>query len=95
MKQVLWISRHRMTPEQLEDLEAVLQDSVTLIPWTDTVQEVEELLPLVAQSDAVAAVLPTVTVPPFTVTSLGNGSEAVQVTSPDIVMPIWSRRAAV
>lgn len=58
MKQVLWISRHRMTPEQLEDLEAVLQDSVTLLPWTDTVREVEELLPLVAQSDAVAAVLP-------------------------------------
>ena len=43
MKQVLWISRHRMTPEQLEDLEAVLQDSVTLLPWTDTVREVEEI----------------------------------------------------
>lgn len=58
MKQVLWISRHQMTPEQRADLEAVLRDEVTLIPWTDTVQQVEELLPLVEQSDAVAAVLP-------------------------------------
>lgn len=58
MKQVLWISRHQMTPEQLTDLEAVLKDEITLLPWPDTVQQVDELLPLVAQSDAVAAVLP-------------------------------------
>ena len=58
MKKVLWISRHQMTLEQLEDLETVLLDEVTLIPWTDTVQRVEDLLPLVLQSYAVAAVLP-------------------------------------
>lgn len=58
MKQVLWISRHQMTKAQKEDLEKVLGDTVTLLPWTDTVRQVEALLPLVEQADVVAAVLP-------------------------------------
>lgn len=58
MKRVLWISRHQMTREQREDLEEVLGDTVALVPWTDTVHQIEALLPMVIQADAVAAVLP-------------------------------------
>lgn len=58
MKRVLWISRHKMTREQREDLEEVLGDTVALVPWTDTVHQIEVLLPMVIQADAVAAVLP-------------------------------------
>ena len=58
MKRVLWISRHQMTREQREDLEEVLGDTVALVPWTDTVHQIEVLLPMVIQADAVAAVLP-------------------------------------
>lgn len=59
MKRVLWISRHQMTAPQLVDLESVLGDTVELLPWTDTVEHVEKLLPQVEAADAVAAVLPT------------------------------------
>lgn len=59
MKRVLWISRHQMTGPQLADLETVLGDTVELLPWTDTVERVEVLLPQVEAADAVAAVLPT------------------------------------
>ena len=38
MKQVLWVSRHEMTPQQLADLERALGDSVELRPWPDTVR---------------------------------------------------------
>lgn len=58
MKRVLWISRHQMTPFQRQDLETALGDRVELLPWTDTVDTAEELLPALAQADAVAAVLP-------------------------------------
>ena len=58
MKRVLWISRHQMTREQRQDLEEVLGDTVALVPWTDTVHQIEVLLPMVIQADAVAAVLP-------------------------------------
>ena len=58
MKRVLWISRHQMTREQREDLEEILGDTVVLVPWTDTVHQIEALLPMVIQADAVAAVLP-------------------------------------
>lgn len=58
MKRVLWISRHQMTREQRGDLEEVLGDTVALVLWTDTVHQIEALLPMVIQADAVAAVLP-------------------------------------
>ena len=58
MKRVLWIPRHQMTREQREDLEELLGDTVALVPWTDTVHQIEVLLPMVIQADAVAAVLP-------------------------------------
>ncbi len=58
MKRVLWISRHQMTSDQRYDLEQVLGDQVVLIRWTETVETVSTLIPLVEQADVVAAVLP-------------------------------------
>ena len=58
MKRVLWISRHEMTPEQFQDLERVMGEPVTLLPWRETVSRASELLPLMDQCDAIAAVLP-------------------------------------
>ena len=58
MKQVLWISRHQMTPAQRADLERVLRDSVQLTCWTQTVRDLTQLIPAIQAADAVAAVLP-------------------------------------
>jgi hypothetical protein len=58
IKQVLWISRHTMTPDQKRDLDRALGDETTLLPWRDSVRAVQDLAPLVARADAVAAVLP-------------------------------------
>jgi len=58
MKQVLWVSRHEMTPQQLADLERALGDSVELRPWPDTVRFAGELAAPLKTADAVAAVLP-------------------------------------
>ena len=59
MKNVLWISRHRMTAEQLADLERAMGGSVRLTTWPDTVEDLNRLAPAVAATDAVCAVLPT------------------------------------
>lgn len=58
MKTVLWISRHHMTTEQMEDLERVVGDKVELIQWDHTITDVEEIKPILEIVDAVAAVLP-------------------------------------
>ena len=58
MKQVLWISRHEMTPSQLQDLERVMGGAVQLTPWRDTVRSLAALQPAIDRADAVAAVLP-------------------------------------
>lgn len=58
MKTVLWISRHEMTADQRADLERIMGGEVNLIPWRDTVEDISCLKPLIAQADAVAAVLP-------------------------------------
>ena len=58
MKTVLWISRHAMTDAQLADLCRVMGEPVRLLPWQDTVEDLSALLPLIRESDAVAAVLP-------------------------------------
>ena len=55
---VLWISRHTMTEEQRADLERVMGGPVELTVWSDTVENLQDLQPLVRRSDAVAAVLP-------------------------------------
>ena len=58
LKTVLWVSRHRMTAPQKADLDRILGEEVRLLPWTDTVKQAEELLPLLDQADAAAVVLP-------------------------------------
>lgn len=58
MKQVLWISRHKMTGSQFADLQRIMQEKTTLIVYDQTVEKVEELLPLLLKVDAVAVVLP-------------------------------------
>jgi hypothetical protein len=47
-----------MTPDQKRDLDRALGDETTLLPWRDSVRAVQDLAPLVARADAVAAVLP-------------------------------------
>ena len=58
MKNVLWISRHRMTSAQLTDLERVAGGPVSLNCWTDTVAGFGSLLQPIAEADLIAAVLP-------------------------------------
>lgn len=58
MKQVLWVSRHEMTPAQRADLERIMGGSVTLRPWRETVHSAEELRPALMACDAAAVVLP-------------------------------------
>ena len=57
-KKVLWISRHLLSQEQRADLERALCAPVQVVPWTDTVRDMEDLRPALDQADAVAAVLP-------------------------------------
>ena len=47
-----------MTADQQQDLERVLDDSVRLVCWKDTVRNPDVLLPVINQVDVVAAVLP-------------------------------------
>lgn len=58
MKQILWISRHQMTPPQLADLERIMGGPVRLLPWSDTIWDLSALEPALRRVDAVAAVLP-------------------------------------
>ena len=58
MKKVLWISRHCMTKEQIEDLNRIAGENVEIIPWKETVHSVLELKPLIEEGDIIAAVLP-------------------------------------
>ena len=58
MKTILWISRHEMTTEQMTDLERIMQDNIQLLCCRDTVNQIETILPLLEQADAIAAVLP-------------------------------------
>ncbi len=58
MKKVLWISRHEMTIAQLSDLERIMGGKVELLCWKENVRNVTELMPLIEQADAIAAVLP-------------------------------------
>ena len=50
MKKVLWISRHCMTVEQLEDLKCITGEEVEIIPWKDTVYCMSEIEPVGAFS---------------------------------------------
>lgn len=58
MKNILWISRHQMTPEQLSDLERIMEGPVELHQWAETVNSVADLAPAIETADAICAVLP-------------------------------------
>ena len=58
MKRVLWISRHQMTPFQVQDLVRGIDDDVEISTYDKTVQDVNELEEAIEASDLVAAVLP-------------------------------------
>lgn len=58
MKKVLWVSRHEMTAEQKADLDRIMGGEARLLPWKETVRDIQALTPLLRQADAVAAVLP-------------------------------------
>ena len=58
MKKVLWISRHEMTAAQKADLDRVMGSETRLLPWAKSVDRLEELVPLLQEADAAAAVLP-------------------------------------
>ena len=57
-KKVLWISRRPLSQELRVDLERALCAPVQVVPWTGTVEDMEDLRPALDQADAVAAVLP-------------------------------------
>ena len=57
-KKVLWISRRPLSQELRVDLERALCAPVQVVPWTGTVEDMEDLRPKLDQADAVAAVLP-------------------------------------
>lgn len=58
MKNVLWISRHALTGEQLEGLKNFCADDFRVNVWQETVEDLDALAPAIAQADVVAAVLP-------------------------------------
>ena len=58
MKRVLWVSRHRMSPDQRKDLERIMGGPVELLPWRETVRDISVLLPSLKVADAAAVVLP-------------------------------------
>ncbi len=47
-----------MTPPQHRDLDRILGDSLQITQWKDTVRDCNQLTPLIAQADVIAAVLP-------------------------------------
>lgn len=55
---VLWVSRHNMTPEQYGDLERIAGGKVQLHQYDATVRNAEDLRESIASADIIAVVLP-------------------------------------
>lgn len=58
MKQVLWISRHVLTEDQLAGLVRFCGGNFELLWWKDNVEDIQSLAYAVARADVIAAVLP-------------------------------------
>ena len=58
MKKVLWISRHCMTKEHIDDLKRITGEEIDIIPWKETLYSLIEIKPLIEEADLIAAVLP-------------------------------------
>ncbi len=59
MKKILWISRHKMTKEQTEDLERILGDTFETHMINKTLNSISQLTEEDLAVDTIAAVLPT------------------------------------
>lgn len=60
MKTVLWISRHKMTDSQQNDLMRICGGEYEIDQWQETVTEISMLMPRIEKADIIAAVLPPV-----------------------------------
>ena len=70
-----------MTGDQLADLERIMGGPVRIIPWRDTVRELEALGPALTECDAVTAVLP----PEMVIHRLtGDGAKK------NLIAPLWT-----
>lgn len=58
MKHILWISRHPMTPSQVQDLQRIVGEPYQLEQWDKTVETLDELSSAIDRADWIAAVLP-------------------------------------
>lgn len=58
MKTVLWISRHQMTEDQMQDLERIAGDRLKVQTVDETITDLGTLRPQIEQADLIAAVLP-------------------------------------
>ena len=58
MVKVLWVSRHDMTKEQIEDLERITGDSVEITKFDKTCTSAFEILKKVEEHSILAVVLP-------------------------------------
>lgn len=58
MKQILWISRHTLTPQQLTSLETFCGGPFRLTLWQESVEQPGLLRSAIEQADVIAAVLP-------------------------------------
>ena len=59
MKNVLWISRHTLTEEQMVDLEKICHGSVSFTQIQESITDIHSIAPIIAASDVIACVLPT------------------------------------
>ena len=56
--QILWVSRHPLSPEQQEGLAAYCGETPQILWYQQTVESLEALMPAIAQVDIIAAVFP-------------------------------------
>jgi len=57
MKKILWVSRHQMTEEQLDDLKRIYGE-FELVKFDQTVSNVKEIIEAGKNCDILAVVLP-------------------------------------
>lgn len=55
---ILWLSRHDLTPDQMEGLKKIYGQDLTVDHWKDHIDTIDDILPSIEKADAVAAVLP-------------------------------------
>lgn len=79
MKTVFWISRHKMTDTQKNDLARILSEPYEIDQWEETVKEVSMLTPRIEKADVIAAVLPPIMLSELM--SIADGKPVIQAVS--------------